>query len=55
MLLSGLLLLLTLSLSFKLALITGLARAFGAPMGVSLRVGLYLAQAGEFGGGGGGH
>jgi monovalent cation:H+ antiporter-2, CPA2 family len=43
------LLLLTLSLAFKLALITGLARAFGAPMGVSLRVGLYLAQAGEFG------
>jgi CPA2 family monovalent cation:H+ antiporter-2 len=43
------LMLLTLSLSFKLALITGLARAFGAPMGVSLRVGLYLAQAGEFG------
>jgi CPA2 family monovalent cation:H+ antiporter-2 len=43
------LLLLTLSLTFKLALITGLARAFGAPMGVSLRVGLYLAQAGEFG------
>ena len=43
------LLLLTLSLSFKLALITGLARLFGAPMGVSLRVGLYLAQAGEFG------
>ena len=43
------LLLLTLSLTFKLALITGLTRAFGAPMGVSLRVGLYLAQAGEFG------
>ena len=43
------LLLLTMSLTFKLALITGLARLFGAPMGVSLRVGLYLAQAGEFG------
>ena len=43
------LLLLTLSLTFKLALITGLTRGFGAPMGVSLRVGLYLAQAGEFG------
>ncbi len=43
------LLLLTLSLTFKLALVTGLTRAFGAPMGVSLRVGLYLAQAGEFG------
>ncbi len=43
------LLLLTLSLAFKLALITGLTRGFGAPMGTSLRVGLYLAQAGEFG------
>ncbi len=43
------LLLLTLALAFKLALITSLTRAFGAPMGVSLRVGLYLAQAGEFG------
>jgi CPA2 family monovalent cation:H+ antiporter-2 len=43
------LLLLTLSLTFKLALITALARAFGASMGVALRVGLYLAQAGEFG------
>ena len=43
------LLLLTLSVSFKLSLITGLTRAFGASMGVSLRTGLYLAQAGEFG------
>jgi len=43
------LLLLTLSLTFKLALITALARVFGASMGVALRVGLYLAQAGEFG------
>ncbi len=43
------LLLLTISLSFKLFLITGLARSFGAPLGTSLRVGLYLAQAGEFG------
>ncbi|QHE78241.1 monovalent cation:proton antiporter family protein [Hydrogenophaga sp. PBL-H3] len=43
------LLLLTLSVVFKLALITGLTRAFGAPMGVALRTGLYLAQAGEFG------
>jgi CPA2 family monovalent cation:H+ antiporter-2 len=34
---------------FKLALVTGLARLFGASMGVSLRTGLYLAQAGEFG------
>ncbi|MEN9474663.1 MAG: Glutathione-regulated potassium-efflux system protein KefC [Pseudomonadota bacterium] len=43
------LLLLVVSLLFKLVLITGLARAFGAASGVSLRVGLYLAQAGEFG------
>ncbi|MDM7457183.1 MAG: monovalent cation:proton antiporter-2 (CPA2) family protein [Tepidimonas sp.] len=43
------LLLLTLSLIFKVALITALARAFGAPTGTSLRVGLYLMQAGEFG------
>ena len=43
------LMLLTLSVGFKLALITGLTRAFGAPMGVALRTGLYLAQAGEFG------
>jgi CPA2 family monovalent cation:H+ antiporter-2 len=43
------LLLLTLSLAFKLGLISILARLFGAPMGTSLRVGLYLAQAGEFG------
>ncbi|MEO0003652.1 MAG: hypothetical protein RLZZ22_1344, partial [Pseudomonadota bacterium] len=43
------LLLLVVSLLFKMVLITGLARAFGAAPGVSLRVGLYLAQAGEFG------
>ena len=43
------LLLFTLSVGFKLVLITALARAFGAPMGVALRTGLYLAQAGEFG------
>jgi monovalent cation:H+ antiporter-2, CPA2 family len=30
-------------------LVAGLARAFGAPSGVALRTGLYLAQAGEFG------
>jgi CPA2 family monovalent cation:H+ antiporter-2 len=30
-------------------LVTGLARGLGATMGVSLRTGLYLAQAGEFG------
>jgi monovalent cation:H+ antiporter-2, CPA2 family len=34
---------------FKLLLVTVLARMFGATMGVSLRTGLYLAQAGEFG------
>jgi len=34
---------------FKLALVTALARLFGAGPGVALRTGLYLAQAGEFG------
>ncbi|HSV35606.1 MAG TPA: monovalent cation:proton antiporter-2 (CPA2) family protein, partial [Ramlibacter sp.] len=34
---------------FKLALVTLLTRVLGASMGVSLRTGLYLAQAGEFG------
>ncbi|HXE47344.1 MAG TPA: cation:proton antiporter, partial [Ramlibacter sp.] len=43
------LVLITLPVLFKLALVTGLARAFGASGGVSLRTGLYLAQAGEFG------
>ena len=43
------LLLATLPILFKLLLVTGLARALGAPAGVSLRTGLYLAQAGEFG------
>ena len=43
------LLLLGVSLTFKLLLVAGLTRAFGAPAGTSLRVGLYLAQAGEFG------
>ena len=33
---------------FKLVIIGALARVFGASAGVSLRVGLYLAQAGEF-------
>ncbi|RYZ11265.1 MAG: potassium transporter [Comamonadaceae bacterium] len=41
--------LLVLPLGFKLALVTLLARALGATNGVSLRTGLYLAQAGEFG------
>ncbi len=43
------LLLLAFSVSFKLGLITGLTRLFGAPLGTSMRVGLYLAQGGEFG------
>ena len=34
---------------FKAVLVTGLTRGLGAPTGVSLRTGLYLAQAGEFG------
>ena len=33
----------------KFALVAALTRAFGAPPGVALRTGLYLAQAGEFG------
>lgn len=41
--------LLLLPLAFKLALVTALARGLGATAGVSLRTGLYLAQAGEFG------
>ncbi|MCJ0765676.1 monovalent cation:proton antiporter family protein [Variovorax terrae] len=43
------LVLLTLPVLFKLALVTALARGLGATTGVSLRTGLYLAQAGEFG------
>jgi CPA2 family monovalent cation:H+ antiporter-2 len=34
---------------FKLGLVTSLSKLFGAPTGVALRTGLYLAQAGEFG------
>ncbi|KQV99525.1 cation:proton antiporter [Rhizobacter sp. Root1221] len=34
---------------FKFTLVAGLAKVFGAPPGVALRTGLYLAQAGEFG------
>lgn len=41
--------LVTLPVLFKLLLVTLLARGLGASMGVSLRTGLYLAQAGEFG------
>jgi K+:H+ antiporter len=43
------LVLVTLPVLFKLLLVAGLARALGATAGVSLRTGLYLAQAGEFG------
>jgi monovalent cation:H+ antiporter-2, CPA2 family len=39
----------TLPVLFKLLLVTALSRALGASAGVSLRTGLYLAQAGEFG------
>ena len=43
------LLLTVLPVLFKFALVTGLAKLFGAATGVALRTGLYLAQAGEFG------
>ena len=43
------LVLVTLPVLFKLVLVTALAKAFGATDGVSLRTGLYLTQAGEFG------
>ncbi len=43
------LLLLTVPLLFKAALVTLIARGLGGSMGVSMRTGLYLAQAGEFG------
>ncbi len=43
------LVLLVLPVLFKLALVTALAWQLGATPGVSLRTGLYLAQAGEFG------
>lgn len=43
------LLLVTAPVLFKLLLVTALARLYGAPTGVALRTGLYLAQAGEFG------
>lgn len=43
------LLLATLPVLFKLVMITALARMLGATSGTSLRTGLYLAQAGEFG------
>ncbi len=43
------LLLVTLPVLFKAVVVTLLARGLGATAGVSLRTGLYLAQAGEFG------
>ncbi len=43
------LLLTLLPVAFKLVLVAGLTKALGASSGTSLRVGLYLAQAGEFG------
>lgn len=43
------LLLLIAPVGFKLLLVTALARIYGASAGISLRTGLYLAQAGEFG------
>ena len=43
------LLLVTLPVLFKAVLVAALARGLGATSGVSLRTGLYLAQAGEFG------
>jgi monovalent cation:H+ antiporter-2, CPA2 family len=43
------LLLVTVPVLFKAALVAVLARGLGATDGVSLRTGLYLAQAGEFG------
>ena len=43
------LLMTVLPVMFKFALVTALAKAFGAATGVALRTGLYLAQAGEFG------
>jgi CPA2 family monovalent cation:H+ antiporter-2 len=43
------LVLLTFPVLFKAALVTMITRGLGASMGVSLRTGLYLAQAGEFG------
>ena len=43
------LLLASLPVLFKLVLVTGLSKWLGGTAGVSLRTGLYLAQAGEFG------
>jgi CPA2 family monovalent cation:H+ antiporter-2 len=43
------LLLVTVPVLYKAVVVTLLARALGSSMGVALRTGLYLAQAGEFG------
>ncbi|OYU43249.1 MAG: potassium transporter, partial [Burkholderiales bacterium PBB4] len=43
------LLLVIVPILFKTVVVTGLSRLLGASTGVSLRAGLYLAQAGEFG------
>jgi monovalent cation:H+ antiporter-2, CPA2 family len=43
------LLLMTVPVLYKAVVVTFLARTLGASMGVALRTGLYLAQAGEFG------
>jgi CPA2 family monovalent cation:H+ antiporter-2 len=43
------LVLVTLPVLFKALLVTTITRLLGASMGISLRTGLYLAQAGEFG------
>ncbi|TXT41525.1 MAG: monovalent cation:H+ antiporter-2 CPA2 family [Comamonadaceae bacterium] len=43
------LLLMTVPVLYKAVVVTLLTRAFGSTMGVALRTGLYLAQAGEFG------
>jgi CPA2 family monovalent cation:H+ antiporter-2 len=43
------LLLMTVPVLFKAALVTLLAKGLGSSWGISLRTGLYLAQAGEFG------
>lgn len=43
------LLLVTVPVLYKALVVTLLSRAFGSSMGVALRTGLYLAQAGEFG------
>jgi CPA2 family monovalent cation:H+ antiporter-2 len=43
------LLLVTVPVLYKAAMVTLLTRALGSGMGVALRTGLYLAQAGEFG------